>query len=383
VHGPRLTLGLGLVLGLALVGCKREPGPEAGSTAAKPGPAATRAQRLLEVPSDRIWAASAHLRVVDARLGQVVQGLDLSRSITGIAFTRDGARAFVAASDGVRELDPDAVKPIRQWTTHPARAIAIDEAGATLSVLEHQIVKLEGGARELQPFELVVYDLATGAERSREVVGHRILTMAPSAGEGRAHLVIEQRGAVRLVRPGQKLTEGETLEISAGFAADRTFGVRPYVARSADGRRVYLPVEGEPSRVAEIDVGSGAVRSFELGARLLLRGLAVTPDGTSLVVDASSLALRVDLATGKVVGRAELEGAHLDAAISSDGRRAYFAQPVHGTGGALTVLRLEDMRVQGRLLLDDISPWVIAVRPPTATAALGPGVAVSGPRAAR
>ena len=116
----RSRLALGLIAGLiAVAGCKKN------EDAAKPkaeAPVVSKAAALdaLDVPRDVVWAGSAHLRIVDVAAGQVVAGVDLQRSITDIAFTPDGLRGFVAASDGVREIDVTSHEVKAQLTKFPA-----------------------------------------------------------------------------------------------------------------------------------------------------------------------------------------------------------------------------------------------------------------------
>ena len=58
----------------------------------------------------------------------------------------------------------------------------------------------------------------------------------------------------------------------------------------------------------------------------------------------------------------------MDVSLSTDGRRAYFAKPIHENGGAVSVVQLDKMKLQGLIVTPDISPWVLAVRPQTAYA---------------
>lgn len=346
--------------------CKSKETPASPEAPARAAERSAAQSLVLDVPRDVIYAGSSHVRVVDAAAGQVVAGIDLSRSITAFAFTGDGQRGFVAASDGVRELDLDTHGVKAQLTHRPARGVTVSDDGERLLVVEHEVVVRADKTREVKPFELVTLDLATGAELGRDTIGLAVLAVVPSSSPSRHHLIVARSGEVRLVKPPAALSGGTVFDLRAGIQNDAVFGVRGYVARSPDGARAYLPLEGEPSRVAEIDLETGAARLIDLGGPVPLRGLAVTPDGKTLVVNGLQAALLVDLDRGAVSARVELGGAHMDAAVSIDGKRAYFAWPVAGDdakGGAVTVLRLDGAKVQGRIYTDDISPWVIAVRP--------------------
>lgn len=353
----------GLILGAAAllmaIGCKSKESP--ATEPAKPSSNTKASKALLDVPRDTIYAASAHIRVIDAGAGQVVSGIDLQKSITAIVFTKDGLRGFVAASDGVRLFDTLKNEVRAQITKHPARTIALSSDETKLFVLEHEVIVAANGTRELTPFRLATVDVKTGDVLGSEEVGQRILTMLPSLDGKRAHLVVYGKGEVRLVQPGDKLSDGQKIDVMGDGQA--VLGVRPYVVRSPDGHRAYVPLEGAASKVADIDLATGAVRFIEMGAPILMRGLGITPDGKTLVVNGSRLALKIDLASGKIAGRAELADSHIGVAISVDGRRAYLAQTIDGQGGAVTAVLLETMKVQGKIHIDDISPWVIAVRP--------------------
>lgn len=364
MHRSRLIL-FGLAFALAL-GCKskqEEAGPET----------ARRAEALLDVPTDVVYAASAHIRVVDVAVGQTISGLQLQRAITSIAFTPDGAVGYVGASDGLHEVDAEQHRFTRHVSTAPVRQVLLSPDGRQVHFLEHDVVVREGGSREPSAFRLARYDRETGTLESAEVVGERVLQVLPSF-EGRHGLVLFESGVLSLLRAGDAWSEARPLELRVGASADPGISIpRPHLALSPDARRAYLPIEGEVSRVLEVELASGATRTFSLGGASLLRGLAVSPDGARLVVNGSDRLFLLDLARGEPLGELKLEQAHTGAAMSSDGRRVYLAQTVDGTGGAVTVVRLDPLKVQGKIHLSDISPWVLAVRP-------RPQLAVSPPR---
>lgn len=327
-------------------------------------------QALLDVPQDVIYAASAHIRIIDVAAGQVAAGIDLQRAINGIVFTKNGLRGFVAASDGVHEIDPEKQRIKTKLTHFPARSIHLSADDSRLYVLEHEVVVLKSGARDIKPFRLLTIDLGKNQVLNREEIGQGIFAVLPAQAPNLFHLVVSDVRKIRLVAPGQKLSEGKTLDLTAGFESDRIFGMRPYLARSPDGRRAYLPVEGRPAQIAEVNLEDGSVSMIGLDKQYSLRGLAITPNGKTLVVNAGATALRIDLKSKKVSGQVSLEGHHLDVALSLDGRRAYFAKPVHEKGGAISIVLLETMKLQGLITTPDISPWVLTVRPRTAYASL-------------
>lgn len=354
------------------VGCKSKEEP---AKRAEPVPAAATEKKALEpldVPLDRVFAASNALRIVDVAAGQVVAGVDFKRAVTSIEFSGDGRRAFLGCSDGVREVDSSAskdapAKVLGMLSSFPVRQLLRSPDGQHLVVLEHEVKTGEGGPMP-GPFRARIIELSTGKTLRVDEIGERILAVIPSFAPNRHHLVVEESGLVRLGRPGTPLSSGEKLDLVAGIPS-KGLMVRPYVALSHDGRLAYVPVEGKPSRVLELDLERGTHRALNLGAQVLLRGLAATSDGTKLVVDASNMVFVVDLQTGDHT-RLDLGDAHTGASISPDGRRVYLAQTVHETGGAITIVQLDPLRVQGKIHLDDISPWAIAVQPRPAMASL-------------
>jgi hypothetical protein len=361
VHRPRLSALACLLLG-ALLACKSKSEPTTTTTAATAAlgtkPAAARADPL-EVPRDLIWAASAHLRIIDVGAGQVVAGLNLQRAITGIAFTADGSRGFVAASDGVREVDVEQHRVLAQLTNHPARQVLLSDDGARLWVLEHQVIENPGGTREVLPFHLVTIGLKTGQIESDQELGQRILTIVPGS---------KDRQQLMLTESGELSLGGKTLGLEQGLPSAQGLQARPELVLSGDRVIAYVPVQGSPSRILVVDRVRGTVKPIALPRPMLLRGLALSPDGLRLAINTSQSLVTVELTSGKLTGEIDLAGAHSAIAMAADGRRVYLAQTVDGTGGAVTSVRLDPLKVEGKIHLDDISPWVLAVRPRAAYA---------------
>jgi hypothetical protein len=80
-------------------------------------------------------------------------------------------------------------------------------------------------------------------------------------------------------------------------------------------------------------------------------------------VNAINELLVVDLEKRVIRAAIELPGAHVGLAVSDNGRWAFLAQTVDGTGGAVTIVRLDPLSVYAKIHLDDISPWAVAVKP--------------------
>lgn len=341
---------------LVIGGCKKEAEPAAAGEATQAlAPRAAEARA-----SDLVYAASSHLRFVDVDAGRVVGGIELQKAVRVIRFSHDGRFAFVAASDGVRRVDVVRGQVAAKLTERPARHLELDDTGRRLFVLEHDVVVKPDGSREPLPYELVTFDAQTGEELAREEVGQRVLYAHP-AGSGTRPVVVTEAGELKIGEVGGKLAAAAEVPVFEDGPPER--GYRLQVGAFAAGGKVFLPVESDPSRVLAIDLASGQRATLDLGRMTTLRGIALTPDGRRLVVNTGKEVLLYDLEARRVAGALEIEGGHAQVAVSSDGRFAHLARTVDGTGGAVTVIGLDPLAVTGKIHLEDISPWALAVRP--------------------
>ncbi|MBI2378737.1 MAG: hypothetical protein HYV07_32380 [Deltaproteobacteria bacterium] len=357
MYGSRRLIALAL---LALSACKSKEAPKAAEPAKSAAALAPKTD-VLDVPRDLVYAASSHVRVVDVGLGQVVAGIDLSRAVKWIEFDKNGQRAFVAASDGVHEIDVEKSALIARLTENPARHVLLSPDGKKLFVLENSIkISDDQKTRNAEPFHLLTIDLDSKKIEKNELVGERIFRAIPASAPGRYHLAVTESGRVRMGRDPEPFGSGVDLDASGGLPG--ALGVRHFVVTSEDLTKAYVPIEGEPSQILEVELVGGQSRFMSLGAAIRLRGMALAPGGR-LVIEGSTELIVLELATGHVASSVALEGNHTGIAIAPDGKRAYLARTIDGTGGAITIVALDPMRVQGKIHLEDITPWAIAVRP--------------------
>jgi DNA-binding beta-propeller fold protein YncE len=261
----------------------------------------------------------------------------------------------VATAGGVYRVDAKARVLAGQLTSSPARHVALSENGAKVFVLEHDVIVAPDGTRDIKPFRLKTLDAATGKVVDHEEIGQRILFALPSEG-GRYHLILTEAGEVIVGVAGTPLAEGRKLELVA-----EPLRVRPYVA--VYGGHAYVPVEGEPARVFDVDLATGDSVAIGLGRNIPLRGMAVTPDGSTLIINAIREVILVDRTGRAIKQRMELPAPHQGVALSPDGEFAFLAQTIDGTGGAVGIVELAPLSFRGKVHLDDISPWTIAVAP--------------------
>ena len=344
---------------LALAACKSKQ-EEA------PAPVEAKKAALVAEPADVIYAASAHLRIVDAKAGRVVKGIDLQKAVRAVTFTRDGTRAFVAASDGVREIDTEKQEVTAKLTDHPARHVELSEDGRRLYVLEHEVIVHPDQTREIKPYRLLTFDVAKREMIANEEIGQRVLYAHPPEKD-RFGVVVFESGEIRKIAPGRKLgSEGETID--PFFGQPSKYRARVREGSLVHAGRAYLPIEAQPSRVLEIDLAKGEASAILLDRPYSLRGLAF-PSDDRMLLNAGLFLLSIDMETRALSAGVELGAAHTGLSVSSDGRFAYLAQTIDGTGGAVAIVSLDPaMEVAKKIHLDDISPWALAVRPRPALA---------------
>lgn len=347
-----------LLLALFALACKSK------DEAAPPTAESQAGLTAIAAPSDQVYAASSHLRIVDARAQGVVAKVDLGRAVRNLAFTPDGKVAVLAASDGLHLIDADLGKAIAQPTQHPARWVELDDSGTRALVLEHQVTIGANDVREISPFSLVTVELATAQIVNSEEVGQRILYARPATAE-LSGIVVSEAGEVALVAPGKALKEAQPFDLSTVVAGPSRIRHFPMVKHGV----AYVPIEAEPARVVAIDLATRQHRVFQLDGLITLRGLALTPDRSTLVVNSGGTIALVDLKSGKVRAKLEPGAPSTGAALSSDGRTLYLAQTVDGDGGAVLLVDLLTQKPLGKIHLDDISPWALEVRPRSALAA--------------
>ncbi len=350
---------LPLCAALVFVGCKSK-------TEAQAPQVKTEAKAVkVTGPDSLIFVASAHVRIVDSQRGQVVGRLQLQKAVRMILFSSDGATAYLACSDGVRAVDTSTYKVLSKLTERPARHIRVSADGLRLHVLEHFVITKEDGSREAQPFSLVTVDLRTGAEMSREVVGERILYAHRAPGADGRTLRVAESGQILTGIAGADWNAGTEVDLRQGLEPTVNYRVRKTVAQYKT--HLYVPIEGDIARVMDIDSATGDIRYLSLGRAAAIRGLGLTPDGRTLLVNTGLSLEYIDLATGDVSGKGlALPGGLVGAEVSSDGKYVYFAQVRDADGGAVLVVDLAKREIVAKIHLDDITPWAIGVAPRSA-----------------
>jgi len=215
--------------------------------------------------------------------------------------------------------------------------------------------------REILPFRLLTIDPAKRSVIANEEIGQRVLWAHPPTKD-RYGVVAFENGEIKRVAPGAKLSS-EGQPIDPFFGQPSKFRARVREGSIVVGAKAYLPIETEIARVVEIDLTKGEASPIMLDRPYSLRGLAMNADGSKLLVNAGIAVLAVDMKTRSIERSLELGAAHVGLSVSSDGRFAYLAQTVDGTGGSISVVALEPFSIAKRIHLTDISPWALAVQP--------------------
>lgn len=307
-------------------------------------------------PAEAVFAAAHDLGVVDPASGRVVRTIPLGRRIDAVVVAPGGDQAFLATTGGlfVGRASTSSASAI---SNVPALAVSIDPTGTRLSILQHEARPTPSGVIDIAPEHLVVRALPEFGVLSDEEVGRDVI-FAARPGGALAAIAVADTGEVRLVAAGAPLRSAPAVPLGRLTAPAGRMRVRPEVL--AVGDRVFVPYEGEPSTILEVDLARRAVRPLELGRRLALRGMALSPDGHMLRVSAADRLVSIRLADASVVEVMPLPVVTAGLALSRDGRWAYLAETADGLGGAIVVVRLETGTVHRKVHLDGMSPWLVA-----------------------
>lgn len=341
------------LLSLSLVACKsKTEAPQVQQEAAA----------VKAAPAHTVFAASAHVRVLDTARGEVVGRVQMQKAVRVVQFSADGRTAYVAASDGIRAIDRTTFEVVGKLTDNPTRYIELSPDGRQLFALEHFVLKKADGSPDPQPFSLLTIDTETGKVTHKEVVGERMIYARATSASAPHSVLIAESGRIVVGTKDTPWGEGTTIDPLQGLPPETPYRVRNSFAHFGD--HVFVAIEGQVARVLHIDTVSGETRFLSLGGPSAVRGLGITPDGRTLVVNTGVSVAMIDVATAQLQGEpVDLPDGEVGCAVTDDGRFAYFAQTRDGMGGAVLAVDLEARQIVQKIHLDDISPWALAVAP--------------------
>jgi DNA-binding beta-propeller fold protein YncE len=306
-------------------------------------------------------ASPNRVAVVDAADGREIAAIDLGHTVFDIAFSADGARAYLAADDGVVEVDAVRHAVRGRLLAGPSFEVELAPDGKRLHVLGNDVEKLANGEQVAGPSRLTTIDLATRQVVSRHQLGRGAEDMIVVGA--RAAVTRPEEREVALVGLADGAVESRTAftEKAAGEAAP---GLISGLAASPDSKRLYLGQFGDRAAIHVLDLASGARSELPFAHDGFMTAIQVAPDGQALYVATRNHLAILDPATGTERAYVPLGGAHLRMALSPDGRRSYHTLPTRDdAGGAVTVVDLGAGQVERTIPTPGMSPLTVAVRP--------------------
>jgi DNA-binding beta-propeller fold protein YncE len=305
-----------------------------------------------------LYVASPHRVVVlDSESGKQLGEIPLGHTVFDIVFTADGKRGYLAADDGVVEVDAVKHVALSRIMKGPSFDLELSADGKLLYVLGNEVLKRPDGQQEALPSTLTTYDLGARAVVSTQVVGRGSEGLALAAG--RAVVTRPEAKELALVSPSEA-----SLAATAVALADPNSGTPGFVnglATSPDGREVYVGLFGEPSKIEVVDAASGSTRAIAFPHEGFITALGVSRDGKSLYVATRNHLTILDAASGAERSFIALNGAHTDMTLSPSGRYSYHPTQAHDEkGGAVTVVNLATGQVRA-IPTPGMSPFTVAV----------------------
>jgi WD40 repeat protein len=289
--------------------------------------------RLEYSPDGNLLASSGGglVRVWDRHTGNLVWQVTVSenRQVAGGFFSADGKAIVVVDGDNLRWLDARTGKEVR----HCDRPLLKKGAEAFLSPGGRQIAVLQGDARK----EFVVYELPSGTERFRKAAEGAWSEVAwpvgaPSTTGGTTIAALEV-----LAEPPNQRRRVWLLDSGTGKALGNFDPILevPRLEFSHDGKSLLVydcdlthcrlaagwpaPESDRLIRIWSVPEGK-LLRSWEPPVKDLAQA-AFAPDDRSLVVSYwNSEPVRIDLQTGKEVGRFRGFPSRCGVAFSPDGK---------------------------------------------------------------
>jgi len=309
------------------------------------------------VAAEVLYVASPNRVVVlDSESGKQLGEIPLGHSVFDIVFTADGKRGYLAADDGVVEVDAQKHIALGRILKGPSFDLELSADGKLLYVLGNEVLKRPDGQQEALSSTITTYALAARTVVATTDVGRGSEDLALAAG--RAAVTRPSAKELALVNPSEASLAATAVALadpnaeSAGFVNG--------LATSPDGREVYVGLFGEPSKIEVVDAASGSTRAIAFKHEGFITGLGVSRDGKSLYVATRNHLAILDAASGEERSFIALNGAHTKMTISPSGRYSYHPTGAFDDrGGAVTVVNLASGQVRA-IPTPGMSPITVA-----------------------
>jgi DNA-binding beta-propeller fold protein YncE len=296
-------------------------------------------------PHLEIYAAFNQIEVIDAAERKQVGRIDIDEVVNGIAFSRDGSRAYIGTSGGkdarngqggIYVLDPGTRKVLSKVSESPVKALRTHPAGKLLHALEWNVRFAErpGGKKKpvAEQFQLRSYDLSGPEPRSVGSVaaGMDLYDFVVSPDGKTAYLLDPSHSQLRIMElPGGRFIE--LMDLSGGEKGDGTY-------REVAPARLVLDPGGARAAVLLDGAARSGVEIFSLDERTRkglvvqngsnIRDGAFLPGGRRMVLLALRRLLVLDIAEARVVQAVPLGEVFTSLAVAPAGDELYLGAPV-------------------------------------------------------
>lgn len=308
-----------------------------------------------------LYVASNRIEVHDSESGKRLAEIPLGHSVSDIAFSRDGSRAYLAIDDGVLEVDATRHLVLGRLIDGPSFELALSADGKLLYVLGNGFRRLADGQQEALPSHLTIFDLTARTVVARHEVGERALELALAAEK--AAVTRPDARELELV----SLSDGATASVAAfndKVEGEEVPGFIHGLTTSPDGGKLYLGQFGEEPSIHVVDTATGARTALPFKHQGFITEVLVSADGGTLYVTTRNHLAILDAGSGAERAFIPLGGAHMEMALSADGRRSYHTLPTADEqGGAVTVVDLQAGKVERTISIPGISAFTIGVKP--------------------
>ena len=277
--------------------------------------------------------SSGDLTVIDWRSGSVINTIPVGRNPWGLAASDDGRRVYVAIDGGVA-----IVNAARMQVEDNVSLPSYERAKIAVTHDERYLLVAVSRGR------MAMVELSTQSVVSELTLGLSPYDIKVSSDNRFAYVLGQDDGSLAVVN----LSEGRMIERLALGAIQGTF----FMALTPDSRTLYVPKLGA-REIWQVDTQTRQARGHLTEAKAYWsegaeRGMAVSPDGRRLYIatqsEAASGVSVLDTQNFAEIGRAELSGNIFGLALTPDGSRLVVTDPI---ANKATILSADTLKTIG------------------------------------